>query len=1770
MAGTITNIIKTLFTTSGADDAAGAADRVGRAQTRLGNSSASAGRQFAAQASGMGGLVGAYAGAAATVIALTSAYSALTKAAQAQQTLVGLNALAAGSAASGESLLATVQKITKGQLAMAEAAGNINLALSAGFSGKQIEGLSSVALKASRALGRDLTDSMTRVVRGSAKMEAELLDELGIYTKIGPATRAYAASLGVSVTSLTEFQRRQAFANAVIAEGERKFASISTVVPTTSEKLQAFGATISNITTQITMFIADVLAPLASFLTNNLGASFGAVGLAATLVFAKALSLLRTQIKTFGDGVDAYATRLSDRILKAGALTTQKLGAARTAVAGISGNVKGTAGIGDDLAALKKTAAERNLNTQELAKANTVLSKRVDNLKTLRTSEMAQVAALKAQRATLTAGTQAYIDNEKAIAGMYKRVQASNKLLTSTRAELAAVTAASNTGAGRLANWSSEAVKGFGGALTGVARLGTSMVSLASKAIGLVAVVGLVGSAIANAMGKGDEFNALVKRLGSAIKNFFTSSTKASAKNVFQGTTAAILESMEVADSSLKAIDSFKFKTKFFIFDVDVEKTKEQIVNDVSTVMADLANNNKMDLGDAMLTQTSGITAAGGALAGAFIGSFVPVIGTGIGAAVGAVAGALAGAYSQVGNEKYEPSDQAKATVQRNFGQQIAGYDEATRKQLTIGLAYFQDQYGELAKMDPVVRSMLDTYSQLVIENGKYSKDVFIMSDTMKTIGKDAAVASKSFQFKTGIDDMNFLASATAKIGEETIVFKNFDIDSESIRKTLDISSALPMKLDMLVSPQIADADQAKLDEFVTSLNQRLSDGLDQETAVQQTIAQYQMMYPQSLQFLKVVTDTAEELATTNQGISSIFNTVHGSVSVAQNDIMRVTQLLIETDQGIKNNSLSFDQFSQNVTNARATQAQAYVELLDAEAQLLDLKTAQAGFREGSAMWDLVAAEEARVAAARAAYESNSRVLEIYKSQTAEFQKRKELEDYLASITPKEISQVDLGARVAAAGSGNDLQTQIQYSYEVVEANSAAISSYNKLAEQLNALPISDVQKTQALQATTYEELEKAINNTAIVLGRSGNEVYAFDRRTMALMGSVTGLTEAQQRSNDVGSKAMTALAGQMQTLAVDTAKFMHDKLTDYKKLVADAEQTLQQLERKELIVKAKFEIDSQDLHDKLVMSIEQFKLNKLQLDIDLIEAKKDNKSIEPLDAANQINNKEQEILAQRRVILDKEFQNAMAKTLRDDELMKKQAALDKADIDSKAKLITDQIERDTKFISNSVNLYNAYIKDQQNVTQDFITKYVEASNGFLDQLVVALSSGAASFATTLQTEGASTGQAITRGGDITVTPTDVVGTALSDMAITVAKQADEAKTKVEEAATAQKAAIDTDLQNSLTLSAQKRTQLQFDHANEVTLAQERAEIEDENAKKRIAAAKKEGKELDRLQNRMKEIFESFKGSFESAFMSLYDLAITGEGTVREIIGSLFKSIADEVFKQTIATPLSTIFSGWLTGAVETLTGGKDILGSKLQGVVGSAGDAIGDELLKSPLTDKAVDQGAQAMANISDKMSSAISGTASALNGAAAAGATAIQGTGTVLANTTATTTGVVASANTAGATTLMSSLGPILAVLLVIAAIMAIFGGKKKSGTSSLDASKTTSVVPSGTTSVGTVSQMASGGLKRDRLPTLIEPGEFVIRKPIARKIGAANLAAMNATGKSQAPATTVNIKNEGTQKEAQASAPRFDGDKYVVDIIMRDLSNNGPIRRTLRGGV
>ena len=325
-------VITTRFKSEGAQRVAKDTEAVGRAQTRLGQTSASAGRSFSAQASGLGGLVGVYAAAAANVFAITAAFDALGRAAQAEQIIRGTKTLAIEIGAAGSTILKSVQEITQSQLTLAEAAQNINIALSAGFNTEQIEALSEISLKASRALGRNLTDAFQRVVRGTAKLEPELLDELGIF-RIDPAVESYANKLGVAASSLTNFEKRQAFVNAVIDEGQKKFGSIDTSIDSTQKKFEQLRVQLTELALEFGQLTANILGPVVDFFNDNLGAALVLFGGILGLVFGRAIQAISgfaanslMNFSKFSDGLADAALRSSKNfdIIKTGAQELQK------------------------------------------------------------------------------------------------------------------------------------------------------------------------------------------------------------------------------------------------------------------------------------------------------------------------------------------------------------------------------------------------------------------------------------------------------------------------------------------------------------------------------------------------------------------------------------------------------------------------------------------------------------------------------------------------------------------------------------------------------------------------------------------------------------------------------------------------------------------------------------------------------------------------------------------------------------------------------------------------------------------------------------------------------------------------------------------------------------------------------------------------------------------------------------------------------------------------------------------------------------------------------------------------------------------------------------------------------------------------------------------------------------------------------------------------------------------------------------------------------
>jgi hypothetical protein len=90
------------------------------------------------------------------------------------------------------------------------------------------------------------------------------------------------------------------------------------------------------------------------------------------------------------------------------------------------------------------------------------------------------------------------------------------------------------------------------------------------------------------------------------------------------------------------------------------------------------------------------------------------------------------------------------------------------------------------------------------------------------------------------------------------------------------------------------------------------------------------------------------------------------------------------------------------------------------------------------------------------------------------------------------------------------------------------------------------------------------------------------------------------------------------------------------------------------------------------------------------------------------------------------------------------------------------------------------------------------------------------------------------------------------------------------------------------------------------------------------------------------------------------------------------------------------------------------------------------------------------------------------------------------------------------------------------------------------------------------------------RDSVSAMLEPGEFVLRKPVVEKLGVDSLNKINAGSGNMVGDTNVevNITNNGTPVNVTATPViRRENEKIIVDVILEDIRTNGPIRQQIR---
>lgn len=260
---------------------------------------------------GPNGLVGAYATLAANAFAVSAGFNALREAAQIEQLMKGLEIQGNRTGVTLNQTAQSLVNLTNGALSAADSMKATALMSSAGLMKSDMEALTNIATDASVALGRNLPDAMDRITKGVIKLEPELLDELGLMTKLTEASETYARQNNKTASSLSRVEKSTAFLRAIQREGALKFGGIAEEAGV--NPYDRLAASFSNLTKTVLGAINN-FGPF-KFIVDSLADSTYTLS-GALILFASTISRsLMGSLYGMQEGLDRQANKL-DRVAK--------------------------------------------------------------------------------------------------------------------------------------------------------------------------------------------------------------------------------------------------------------------------------------------------------------------------------------------------------------------------------------------------------------------------------------------------------------------------------------------------------------------------------------------------------------------------------------------------------------------------------------------------------------------------------------------------------------------------------------------------------------------------------------------------------------------------------------------------------------------------------------------------------------------------------------------------------------------------------------------------------------------------------------------------------------------------------------------------------------------------------------------------------------------------------------------------------------------------------------------------------------------------------------------------------------------------------------------------------------------------------------------------------------------------------------------------------------------------------------------------------------
>jgi hypothetical protein len=1806
LASKIKNVVETTFTSKGAARVEKETQSIGRAQTRLGQESASAGRQFAAQATGLGGIVAAYAGAAATVFALSSAFGALAQSARAAQAISSLNILAAQTGASGKALAASIQEVLKGQLTLLQTTEKLSISLASGFSTDQIEGLAEVALRSSRALGRDLNDSFNRVVKGAAELNSGILKQLGIFVRVDTAVASYAAAVGKSASELSEYERRQALVNAVIDEGNRKFSGINTTIPTTLEKIDSFTVKVRDLAIQFGIFIADSLAPLAAILTDSVGGAFAAVGLTISLVASKGIQVLTAgtasltaSITNTGISTENFVRGLT----KTGTTALQASSAITTLDASI---LKLNKSQSVQLTTLQDAASSRALSSNEIKTSINLINTSTKALQAERQALIANTQAdrdrfrgllsqLRAaqdteQRAraidvrglTVRTGAKdpAFIERTKQIRAAQREqknlraeieqlrpvvqkntqdIRENSVALAQNRVTIQSLTPALQGFAAGFSGFAVTVTSTTAAFVSGFTGLATSLLSLGSRIFFAINLITLLGTSIAGVLGRAREFDALISNLGKVVSSLFTSQTSRNVKEVLQGISAVSLEELEKVDSTLKDIEEFTFRTKFVGIDIEVTKTKQDLINEVNDLLLDATTDIERSLGDRAISGLVG-AATGRGLARALATAIPRLAGLGgpLGLAIGTAAGAGIGlAFDAFFIDKeFKIPPAVEQQIRSQFAGALQGVDEEVQQRLVQTIAQLRDRLGDAAVLDPSARAALSFQEQLVIASAKYLENIEAVSDIVAATAQPVDTIVRNFQFERAKNDVNDVLKTLTQIQGLRFDFEFItDAQREELRKVIQ-TPEVPISTVITDTPRafqnVVKSYQSILPVLgdLANRGETLKNVLDRvsETSIDENLRGEFLLLKEAIEGTPALVNTLEDAfkKLTPLDVTKPFLDLEQALQNYQQNALRAIEVGRALSDGIDAGVVDVESFTQgfaNLTNSIVLSERSLstinnlVESIDKDIASIAL-TDQVRAAALTAQRDALVANRDNI---QAQLITSRELLKVLEAQGEQLKAQERLTKFLSSFTIADFDPIKIAFDLPLAGLSEAekfLGTIELLSTKISESTEDQVKTFNQVNAALGRLNLT-ASEVQLIISSAGENLDSLASTLDAREGitaflREGNLILQTIDAAGRITREVLSKSELQAAATaDTTRKATEALQNFVKQNIQQLPQVVDTALNNFKKLVEDIDKELARLTLQEKAITFKAQLDDLDFQNQLAVLQSRFELDRLQLQVDLVAAQVSVGDISAREGAEQENQLQQDILTERRNLINLEFQQQKDSITRraEEAVLEYDRSLDVIEQESAAQRA--RVEQELDYIKLLIGTYNDIIVNQNTTNQALLTGLTTTGQALSDALIETFNRGAIALTAAIRA-GFDPNVAAIQAEGVTVRATQDLETPLQISLERVTASAEETISRIEQLERRRAELARQTSQVALEAATRELQIAEQTRDNKLALLGIESEIETLKAQERLQKAKGTGDKLNEEADRLKQIylsvFEGIRSGIETSLIGVKNFILFGEGNLRDVFVNLLRSIADAILEEGFIKPISESITKVLFGALTGIQGGRGGIEELFKRPSGTPAEPIHVTSATIPLlggpspTDEAGGLG-----GFFQGISGSITRLFGGLFGEGGFVVTIIRGFGNIVGN---------------------------------------VFGGILRFFSSIFGFASGGSVLQRA--AGGAIPQFAAGGMPRDRVPAMLEPGEFVLRRRAVRELGVPVLQQMNATGQAPSGAPIVNIINEGSAKTAEVSQPRFDGERYVIDIITRDLQNNGPIRRTLRSGL